>query len=77
MLVWPMGTTEPGVIADCKTHLVVSVIPERGAGPDIKHFKKAILEAEKNIHLKVLTADAGYDSEKAHTFARKRRGARA
>jgi len=28
------------------------------------------MEAEKNIHMKILTADAGYDSEKSHTFAR-------
>jgi hypothetical protein len=59
-----------GIIADCDTHLVLSVIPERGAGPDIKHFKKAVTEAEKNVHLKTLTADAGYDGEQSHVFAR-------
>ena len=48
----------------------------RGAGPDIKHFKKAVIEAEKNVHLKVLTADAGYDSEESHRYAREDHGIR-
>lgn len=61
-----------GIIVDCRSHLVISVVPERGAGPDIKHFKKAITEAEKNIHLAILTADAGYDGEAAHCFAREK-----
>ena len=65
-------TTYPkaGIISDCDTHLVIAGIPERGPYPDIVHFKKAIIEAEKNIHLKALTADAGYDSEASHVFAR-------
>ena len=59
-----------GIISDCKTYLVLSGVPSRGPYPDIVHFEKAIKDAEKNIHTKILTADAGYDSEKAHTFAR-------
>jgi hypothetical protein len=59
-----------GIIADCNTHLILSGIPTRGPGPDIMHFQKAIIEAEKNISINVLAADAGYDSEKAHVFAR-------
>ena len=65
-------TTYPkaGIISDCDTHLVISGIPERGPYPDIVHFKKAIIEAERNVHMKALTADAGYDSEASHVFAR-------
>lgn len=59
-----------GVVADCDTHCVLSVVPERGASPDVKHFEKAVTDAEKNIHLKILTADAGYDGERSHTIAR-------
>jgi hypothetical protein len=59
-----------GIITDCDTHLVLSGVPARGPYPDIVHYEKAITEAEKNVHLKTLTADAGYDSEKSHTFAR-------
>lgn len=59
-----------GIVVDCSTHIVLSGVPERGPYPDIVHFEKAITESEKNIHSKILTADAGYDSEKSHVFAR-------
>ncbi len=59
-----------GIVADCRTHCVLAVVPGRGAGPDIKHFKTAVIEAEKNVHLTVLLADAGYDAESSHVFAR-------
>lgn len=59
-----------GIVVDSATHLVLSGVPERGPYPDIVHFEKAIVLAEKNIHSKILTADAGYDSEKSHAFAR-------
>ncbi|MFH1188681.1 MAG: IS5 family transposase [bacterium] len=61
-----------GIISDCNTHLILSGVPSRGPYPDISHFKKAILEAEKHIHLKILIADAGYDSEHSHVFAREK-----
>ena len=35
-----------------------------------------MIEAEKNIHLNILTADAGYDSEGSHVFAREAHGIR-
>lgn len=59
-----------GIIADCRTHLILSGIPTRGPGPDIVHFRKAIIEARKNTSFNILVADAGYDSESAHVFAR-------
>lgn len=59
-----------GIASDCKTHMILSGVPSRGPYPDIVHFEKAVNEAEKNVHMKVLTADAGYDSERSHTFAR-------
>src|SRR3989339_606639 len=61
-----------GIVSDCHTHLVLSGVPSRGPYPDIVHFEKAVKEAEKNVHLKILTADAGYDSEHSHVFARQR-----
>ncbi len=61
-----------GIISDCSTHLVLSGVPSRGPYPDIVHFEKAVREAQKNTSLKILTADAGYDSEKSHTFAREK-----
>lgn len=65
-----------GIVSDCKTHLVLSGVPSRGPYPDIVHFEKAVREAERNVHLKILTADAGYDSEKSHLFAREVHGIR-
>lgn len=65
-----------GIVSDCKTHLVLSGVPSRGPYPDIVHFEKAVSEAERNVHLKILTADAGYDSEKSHLFAREVHGIR-
>lgn len=61
-----------GIITDCRTHCVLAVVPERGAGPDVKHFKRAVHEAEKNSHLRILVADAGYDGEASHVFARQK-----
>ena len=59
-----------GMVVDSKTHLALSGVPSRGPYPDVVHFEKAVTEAEKNVHSNILTADAGYDSEKAHVFAR-------
>lgn len=59
-----------GIVVDSDTHLILSGIPERGPYPDVVHFEKAVTEAEKHIHSRILTADAGYDSEKAQVFAR-------
>jgi hypothetical protein len=59
-----------GIVSDCATHLILSGVPSRGPFPDIVHFEKALSEAEKNVHTNILTADAGYDSEKSHAFAR-------
>jgi hypothetical protein len=61
-----------GIVVDSDTHLILSGVPERGPYPDVVHFEKAVTEAEKNIHSEILAADAGYDSEKAHVFARSR-----
>ena len=65
-----------GLVVDSKTHLALSGVPERGPYPDVAHFEKAVAEAEKNAHSNILTADAGYDSEKAHIFARNTYGIR-
>lgn len=59
-----------GIVADCASHLILSGVPSRGPFPDIVHFEQAVSEAQQNVHLRTLVADAGYDSEKAHLFAR-------
>lgn len=59
-----------GIVVDCASHLVLSGIPSWGPGPDIVHWKSAIQGAVERVALKILTADAGYDAEHAHVFAR-------
>jgi hypothetical protein len=56
--------------------LVLAGIPSWGPSPDLWHWREAIRAALKHVWLKVLTADAGYDSEEAHRFAREEHGIR-
>lgn len=59
-----------GILADCRNHLILAVCPSRGPGPDIKHFRKTLADAERRANIRTLLADAGYDSEASHVFAR-------
>jgi hypothetical protein len=61
-----------GILCDTRTHLILAVEPGRGPGPDIKHFRPALDQARRHVILKTLAADAGYDSEASHTYARNR-----
>lgn len=65
-----------GIVADRDSYLVLAALPSLGPSPDIIHWKKAIIEATKRKKLHVLLADAGYDSEEAHRFAREDCGIR-
>ena len=58
------------VLCDCSTHLILAAIPERGPGPDITHFEKALVQAYSRADLQPLLADAGYDAEWTHELAR-------
>jgi hypothetical protein len=63
---WP----KIAVIADVTTHLILAVHPCRGPGRDITHFKDILETLPKSLTIKQLLADAGYDSEYAHRYAR-------
>ena len=65
-----------GIICDCASHLILSVIPGRGPNPDDKHYRKAVAQAAKRVKVGTILADAGYDSEGAHLFARQEHGMR-
>lgn len=65
-----------GLLCDTRTHLVLAVVPERGPGPDIKHFRRALSEAQTRVRIESLAADAGYDAEHSHRFAREAHGVR-
>lgn len=65
-----------GVLCDTQTHLVLAVVPERGPGPDGPHFERALIEAQRRVRIAALAADAGYDGEHHHRFAREQHGVR-
>lgn len=37
-----------GVVCDCKSHLILSIIPGRGPAPDIPHFPPAFTGGDRN-----------------------------
>lgn len=59
-----------GLVCDCASHIILAVVPGQGPGPDILHFRQALNEALKNVAIAALAADAGYDSEATHLYAR-------
>lgn len=59
-----------GIVMDCASFLVLSGIPSWGPSPDILHFERALTEAKRKTLIVRVTADAGYDAERAHAFAR-------
>ena len=65
-----------GVVCDCESHMVLALVPGQGPGPDILHFRAALNQALDNVQIGTLAADAGYDSEATHQFARQQKGVR-
>jgi len=61
-----------GLVSDCRSHMILAVVPERGPGPDITHFRQAFDQAYRRIHFASLAADAGYDAEHTHVYGRSR-----
>jgi hypothetical protein len=60
-----------GIVCDTDSHLILAVVPDQGPGSDQRHYRKAIDQARANIAIDTMAADAGYDSEASHTYARK------
>ena len=59
-----------GIVMDCASFLIMTGIPSWGPSPDIRHWESALADASKKKHIVRVTADAGYDAERAHVFAR-------
>jgi hypothetical protein len=55
---------------DCSNHLVLSAITVRGPGVDVNHFERIVTPAAEEYCIECILADAGYDSESNHRFAR-------
>jgi hypothetical protein len=64
------------VLCDCHSHLVLGVATGRGPGPDDPYFRPVVEQAARRVKIAALAADAGYDSEAAHLYARQECGIR-
>jgi hypothetical protein len=65
-----------GVVCDIKSHFIFAYEARRGPKPDIDEFKATIQQALTRIRITTILADAGYDSESNHSFARDEHGIR-
>jgi hypothetical protein len=61
---------------DCRTHLLVGVLVGRGPRPDVDRFVPLLEATLANVQPDRVLADAGYDSEPNHRYAREKRGVR-
>ncbi len=59
-----------GIICDTSNHMILEAHPSRGPCPDAAEFKTPLKRATQNVRIAVIVADAGYDSESNHCFAR-------
>jgi hypothetical protein len=60
---------------DSTSHLILSAVPGGGPKPDIDQFRRVLGPALKRARIGHVVADAGYDSEANHEFARDLHGA--
>ena len=65
-----------GMLCDCPSHLILSIVPELGPGPDIRHFRPLLDGGLRRVRIKTAAFDAGYDAEHTHEYARHERGVR-
>jgi Transposase DDE domain len=64
------------VVASTDDHFVDALDARRGPRPDVDEFRPLVAEACRVVRLSQLAADAGYDSEGNHQFARDEHGIR-
>jgi hypothetical protein len=58
------------LVSDCASHFIVSIVTGRGPSPDIPYFRAALRQATQRLPIRTLAADAGFDAEHAHEYAR-------
>jgi Transposase DDE domain len=61
---------------DCSNHLIIAAIPRRGPAVDTDRLVPLLEQALRRVKLVTALADAGYDSEPNHRYAREQRGVR-
>ena len=65
-----------GVVCDTDNHFIFAYEAHRGPKPDVNEFESLVQQTLNRIRMKRIVADAGYDSEGNHTFARDKRQVR-
>jgi hypothetical protein len=65
-----------GVVCSTDDHFAFALDAGRGPRPDVDEFRPLVAEALGSVLLSQLAADAGYDSEGNHEFARDEHGIR-
>jgi IS5 family transposase len=60
-----------GVVCDVQTHFILAAHEGRGPKPDVADFRPLVSETLARVRLGRIVADAGYDSEPNHVFARR------
>jgi len=58
------------LVVDCATHVVLAAVAAVGPRPDTNRLPVLLLCALVHVTIATLLADAGYDWERAHAFAR-------
>jgi hypothetical protein len=61
---------------DCRTHLMVGAMASRGPRVDTDRFVPLLDATLRNVKIEAALADAGYDSEANHVYARQAKGVR-
>jgi hypothetical protein len=59
-----------GVVCDVEAHLILAAQDGRGPKPDVADFRPLVSAALLRVAIDRMAADAGFDSEANHTFAR-------
>jgi hypothetical protein len=65
-----------GLVCDTSCHFILSLHAGRGPRPDVDEFRPLLADALRRLRLARMVADAGYDSEPNHRFAREACGVR-
>jgi hypothetical protein len=63
-------------VFECRSHLMVGVLVDRGPRPDTDRFVPLLDDTRRRVRIQDALADAGYDSEPNHRYARETCGVR-
>jgi hypothetical protein len=70
------GLPKLSLAVDAASHLILAARATTGGGSDAPFFQPLLEQARRRAQIKVVVADAGYDSEPNHVAARDRMGIR-